>query len=141
MTGYRSRHFRWKCEDKGCYHEQLPEWDDLIECFPGRIMPTDIDGMVELNGHFLFLEQKSPDKGIEHGQGMALRGLCKMPGVTAVIFRPAVMTDLECLVYGAEGALLPGWEPYDGFKPHSREEFRTWLREWSGRASKETRTT
>lgn len=137
MTGYRSRHFRWNCNDKGCYHEQLPNWDDLIECFPAGIKPTDIDGLVELNRNFLFLEQKSPGKGIDTGQGMALRGLCRLRGVTAVIFRPAVMSDFECLVYSADGPLLPGWEPHDGFRPHSRNEFYAWLHEWSFQATNE----
>lgn len=136
MTGFRSSRFRWNCEDKGCYHEQLPNWDDLYDCLRGKAI-TDIDGMVHVaaSNSFLFLEQKSPGKSLDTGQGMALRGLCALPRVTAVIFRPSVASDLECLVYSAAPPLLPGWEPHDGFRPHSRNEFHAWLQEWSFQAS------
>ena len=35
-------------------------WDFLNFVFPRRITPTDIDGNVEINGHFLRFETKSP---------------------------------------------------------------------------------
>lgn len=135
MTGFRSSGLDHACDSKGCYIEQLPWWDDLVECFPSGIGPTDIDGMVELNSRFLFLEEKSAGVGIKNGQRLALKRLCTLPGVTAVIFRPGKESDLECLVFSATEALLPGWEPYDGFRPHTRNEFHVWLQEWSYQAS------
>jgi hypothetical protein len=128
MTGYRSHYFRWNCRNKGCYYEQLPDWDDLIECFPRKIRPTDIDGMVEINGHFLFLEEKGPGCTPDDGQRIALRRLSQYPDVTTVLFRPSIRQpgDLECLVYG-QG------EPR-GFQPRSRDSFKNWLRGWAAHA-------
>ena len=49
--------------------ENLWDWGFLDECFPGtRIRVTDIDGLVERNGHFLLIEAKSPGKDIPTGQ-------------------------------------------------------------------------
>lgn len=123
MTGYRSEHFRHKCDVRGCYIEQLPDWTDLIaECFPRRIRPTDIDGMVEINGHFLFLEEKGCGVGPDNGQRIALRRLSQRNGITVALFRPAPIGGLEVLVFG-QG------EP-QGWQHRTRDQFKDWLRDW-----------
>lgn len=136
MTGYRSAHFRWDCKIKGCYYESLPDWDDLIECFPRGIRPTDVDGLVEIGGRVLFMEEKCAGVAPHEGQRRALLSLSKRPGVTALLFRPRVTgaTDMECLVLGQSPALLDGWEPSGGWKRHSRKELRRWLEAWAARA-------
>lgn len=131
MTGYRSDHLRHRCDAGAhCYIDQLPDWTDIIaECFPRRIRPTDIDGMVEINGHFLFLEEKRCGAGPDPGQRIALLRLSKYEGVTVVFFRPARPDqpwDLEVLIYG-QG------EPR-GFQPRTREWFKDWLRDWCATA-------
>lgn len=130
MTGYRSQRLNHQCGRKGCYIERLPWWDDLIECFPRKIHPTDIDGLVEINGRFLFLEEKSAGRTMDNGQRVALHKMCELDQFAAVIFRPGAKSDMECLIYDTR-TLLPGWEPDDGFKPHSREQFRQWLCAWA----------
>lgn len=51
---------RWNCADKGCYvHECLPDWGFLRGAFVRGCTPSDIDGMVEIDGRFLYLEEKS----------------------------------------------------------------------------------
>lgn len=45
----------------------------------------DIDGFVEINNHFLFVEGKPPRASLDNGQGRALSRLNKLPGVTVVI--------------------------------------------------------
>jgi hypothetical protein len=130
VTGYRSQHFRWNCELRGCYYEQLPDWDDLIECFPRSIRPTDVDGLVEINGNALFLEEKGPGVSLHEGQRKALRNLSRRPGITTVFMRPLVreVSDLQCLVLG-QG-------PADGWQPRSRDEFKQWLRDWAEQADR-----
>jgi hypothetical protein len=127
MTGYRSKHFRHDCSAEDCYVQQLPLWDDLIECFPRGIRPTDIDGMVEINGHFLFLEEKRQGAIPHDGQRMALKKLSRFHGVTVVFFRPKlapveVGTDMQVLVF--VGGETSGWEDC------SRAWFMEWLRDW-----------
>ena len=54
----------WDCEEgKNCYIEQVPNWAVFNECFPGtNIKISDIDGVVEHKGHFLFFEVKQNTK-------------------------------------------------------------------------------
>lgn len=127
MTGYNSKFFRHDCRDKGCYVGQLPPWDDLIECFPRAIRPTDVDGLVEVNEHFLFLEEKSAGKSLDEGQRLALARLARLPRVTVVVFRPGAASELEALFFPNP----------DGFKPMTRDGFKEWLRGWVT-ASEET---
>lgn len=132
MTGYRSKHFRHSCEGDGCYVEQLPLWDDVIECFPRGIRPTDIDGMVEINGHFLFMEEKRAGAAMHDGQRFALRSLSRLPGVTVLVFRPLLASvevgaDMEVLIFRAG-------KTDDGWQRTTRAWFKEWLRDWSANA-------
>lgn len=123
MTGYRSQFFRHSCDDKGCYYQQLPCWDDLIESFPRRIRPTDIDGMVEIRGNILFLEEKRPGAGPDKGQRLALRALARRERITVAFFRPGKSSELDVLIYNQDGST--GWQPY------TREQFGFWLKYWA----------
>ena len=131
MTGYRSEFFRYNCDERSCYYKQLPKWDDLIGCFPRGIRPTDVDGMVEINGNFLFLEEKGAGVPLPPGQRSALRKLSRRPGITVAFFRPPGLrtaTDLECLVFNQK--------PAEGWKQVGREGFKDWLREWAWNADR-----
>jgi hypothetical protein len=56
------------------YVNSLWDWAVLDGCFgPGKIKPTDIDGMVERNGHFLYLETKGPGVPLKMGQEIAIK--------------------------------------------------------------------
>lgn len=131
MTGYRSAKFRHKCDAKGCYYDLLPSWDDLIDCFPRRIRPTDIDGMVEINDRFLFMEQKGFGAGPDNGQRIALLKLARRKGITVLFFRPAAVGQDDKL----EVLLFDGTEP-DGWRPQTRDWLKDWLRNWSARAER-----
>lgn len=127
MTGYRSSFFRHVCQDRGCYIESLPNWDEYIECFPRGIRPTDVDGFVEINGHLLFLEEKQPGKGPDEGQRRALAALAVRDDVTVVYLRPKD-AGLEVLVLGTG-------EP-KGWQPVTRAQFKDWLRWWCTQAER-----
>lgn len=129
MTGYNSSHFRHHCGQRGCYIKQLPNWDDLISCFPRGIRPTDVDGLVEINRNFLFLEEKSAGAGLLEGQRRTLRNLSQVEGITTVCFRPlrdAPATDLEVLIFSQA---VP-----DGWQRRSRTWLKDWLRDWAANA-------
>lgn len=125
MTGFRSSHMRHSCPLNGCYYDTLPEWDYLLSAFPRKIRPTDIDGMVEVNRHFLFLEQKgegTPFDGGKSGQWTAFGRLAEQPRTTVVFFRPNG-SALDVLVRGREP-----WRTY------TKPEFVAWLRNWAADA-------
>ena len=51
------------------YEDGIWDWGFLNECFQGtKIRITDIDGAVERNGKFLFIETKHPGANIPIGQ-------------------------------------------------------------------------
>lgn len=95
VTGYRSSLYRHDCAERGCQIKALPDWDDLLECFAGSVIPTDIDAMVHRFGirgrpdRFLFLEGKGAGVPVPRGQLWALQALGSLPGVTVRIMRPA----------------------------------------------------
>jgi len=128
MTGYRSTFFRHKCAGAGCYIDGLPCWDDLIETFPRGIRPTDVDGFVEINGRFLFLEEKRAGVpfGNNPGQFRALKLLAGLPGVTVLFFRPGATADYEYLLLDK----LPGLANAE-VRECSRGQMHAWLRRWA----------
>lgn len=117
---------RYRCSRDGCYHDQLPDWTDINACFPGAIRPTDIDGMVEINGNVLFLEQKSTGASITTGQARAFAELSRKQGVTVLAIRPGRETECELLFYrDGKGS---GWEKC------YRSDLLQWLSLWSDNA-------
>lgn len=123
VTGYMSSKMRHHCIRDGCYLGALPSWDDILECFPRGIRPTDVDGMVEINDHFLFIEEKRSGASLLEGQRQALRRLATRPRVTVLYIRAGVPDDVEILVFG-QG-------PPGGWQPMSRPMLLGWLRAWS----------
>ena len=55
------RRMRWNCDNQGCFNVKkrikLGEFD---ECFPRGAGMGDVDGVVEIGGHFLLHEWKDP---------------------------------------------------------------------------------
>jgi hypothetical protein len=107
---------------KGCYIEQLPNWDDIIAVLPRGIRPTDIDGGWEMNGHFIFIEEKSAGKSLENGQRRFLMGLSRQPNTTIAVIRPIIGEPI-----GMQVLWMP--EP-NGFQNTTRQEFLDAVRDW-----------
>lgn len=126
MTGFKSNKMRYECNSMGCYYETLPDWSDINDTFPGAIRPTDIDGMVEINGHILFLEQKGIGVPIPAGQSRAFRELSKKDNVTVVVMRPGLKFEMETLVFN-EGS-------GSGWQPTYRADLIAWFELWADKA-------
>jgi len=72
------------------YRDRAPDWSPLNACFGNSgIRPSDLDGMIERNGYFLFLESKPLDGVMfpKTGQRLALMRLDRMPGALVVVLR------------------------------------------------------
>lgn len=65
--------------------ESIWDWKILEGCFSGKIAPTDIDGMVEKNGHFLVIETKRPNVEIPLGQLYTFQAMQKLGCFTVII--------------------------------------------------------
>jgi hypothetical protein len=64
-------------KDRKVFAERLWDWEFLNDCWEGRIRPTDIDGVVERNGYFLFLEGKPLRGKLGDGQKILFKMLTK----------------------------------------------------------------
>jgi hypothetical protein len=126
MTGFKSDKMRYDCHRRGCYYDQLPDWSDINDSFPDKIRPTDIDGMVEINGNVLFLEQKSVGAPITAGQARAFCELSKKDRTTVVAMRPGMQFEFEALFYvNGSGS---GWQEI------YRSDLLRWFELWSANA-------
>lgn len=80
------RDLRWNCETGGCFRQLCPKLGAFDDCFPGRIGMSDIDGVVELGGSFLFLEWKSRAGAIPTGQRIMFQNLTALsPRITVIV--------------------------------------------------------
>lgn len=122
VTGYRSKFFRHSCEGSGCFFQSLPSWDEFIEQFPRGIRPTDVDGLVEINDSFLFLEQKGAGVPLPTGQFLAFKRLASRPRVTV---RPAADDTYDVMVLPRPAE----WEIVVA------DEFKARLSRWAIRAA------
>jgi len=67
---------RWDCLDQGCYmHKCHPRIEIFADCFPEKIAMSDIDGVVEISGYFLFMEWKGRGGKLTEGQKMLIERL------------------------------------------------------------------
>lgn len=131
MTGFRHKSFRHKCTDKGCYIDSLPSWDFLDGAFPRGIIPTDIDGMVEVNGHVLFLEEKRAGTSIKSGQLSAFRALSLLSNVRVALTRPGQVSEMQLLVL--DGGRGSGWQDV------SRQDYFDFCHTWNTAPSTDLR--
>lgn len=107
------------------------DWTPFNECFaPSRIRISDIDGVVERNGHFLFLEGKTDGAVLPRGQAILLGRLGLLPGATV------------CLFYGhpPTGVTRAAWWGTDGLRraeaPISEAGLRAFVSGWFQMANK-----
>jgi len=85
-SGYNP--MRWNCKAQGkCYNLTLrPRIEEFAGCFPGRIGMSDVDGIVEIGGHFLLLEWKAAGGAVTGGQRIMFERLTALsPRITVVV--------------------------------------------------------
>jgi hypothetical protein len=56
----------------------LWNWKPVADMMPGKMGVSDIDGVVERNGHFLFMESKNEREPLSVGQRIMLVELAKL---------------------------------------------------------------
>ena len=122
---------RWDCspDRDGCYRRLgQPDLTVLDECFPGRIAMTDVDGLVEINGQFLFIEWKRRGD-VPVGQRIMFERLTRHPEFTILVILgdPAAMVVERYDVF--RDGRRRGWRDCD------LSELRRHVRAWADRAS------
>jgi hypothetical protein len=94
-------------------------------CFPGNSMPSDIDCVVAINGHVLFIEQKRGGGCVRGGQARLLRVLERFPDAAVWLIRETTDPDVFECIYRDGDTLPSGWHPY------TIRQMQTWLTTWS----------
>lgn len=73
--------------DPEAYCASLWDWACLDGCFGDtKIKPMDIDGCIERNGKYIFIESKLPGVEIPTGQWITLSGLVKRGNTVVVVW-------------------------------------------------------
>lgn len=100
---------RWKCESQGCYNETLrPRIEEFAVCLPGKIAFSDVDGIVEVAGHFLMLEWKAQGGTVTTGQRIMFNRLTALSKKVTVIVvsghpREMIIESVQVFKNGAPG--------------------------------------
>lgn len=104
------------------------DWAILDGCFgQTRIKPTDIDGMVERNGNFLFLETKAPGAALPQGQEIALKQLVRSDGDVVMVVWGEQNKPVQLQVFSLK---CPDGKVIDA----DGETFRRYVKLWYERA-------
>ena len=126
----------WNCQKgENCYiKEVLPNWDVFNEeCFiPTNIKMSDIDGVVERNGQFLFIEVKQNTKYIQLGQRILFENLTRDADHISVLLLYAenVSENMDIKEYAVfrNGQMTQDW-----IKTNT-EQMKGYVRGWFQRA-------
>ena len=125
------RNLYWNCQEgQKCYIEQvLPNWAVFNECFlPTKIKVSDIDGVVERNGEFLFFEVKQNTKTIQVGQRILFENLTRdAPHISVILlYAQNVSENMDIQEYAVfkEGKMSQNWTLT------STEEMQRLVRNW-----------
>lgn len=122
----RNARMLWNCEALGCFNIKMrPKIEAFADCFPGNIAMTDVDGVVEINGHFLFYEHKSGKLALPTGQRIMLQRLTAISRKIAalIIFGNAESMTIRKYCFAHEGK-LSDWD--DMSLPQLQQCIRDW---------------
>ena len=77
---------RHNCKTHGCYIKtQTPDWGFLDNSFSGKIKVSDIDGVVEVKGHLVFLEWKGIGVPTPEGQDIFFMNATRINNITVFL--------------------------------------------------------
>lgn len=106
----------------------LWDWQCLDDCLPGKMKVSDIDGAIERNGQFLFIETKGPNVPIPMGQEIFYKNLHKKKDFTILYVwgTPGQVEELEMF--------YPDGKMRTRKKPADLEDLKRIIRWWFGMA-------
>ena len=116
---------RWDCLEQGCYmHKCHPRIEVFADCFPNKIAMSDIDGVVEINGNFLFMEWKGDGGKVSTGQHILLQRLTQLSDkvVAYVVYGDSQTMQVHQVTRYYKG----NSRDYDMQLEQLKEQFRNW---------------
>lgn len=117
---------RWDCEKQGCFNKiKRPKIEVFADCFPRRISFGDVDGVVEINGHFMYLEWKPSTAPISTGQRILIeRRTADGLSTYLIIAGNAETMKVERYAIAWNGKIKP-WEV--GTLEDVKQRIRSWV--------------
>lgn len=77
---------RWDCEHRGCWKAKCsPNIEYFAHALPRKLAFSDLDGIAEVNGHFLILEWKSHGGELPTGQRILFERLTRLSSKISVV--------------------------------------------------------
>ena len=117
-----TRDLRWNCDTKGCFRQLCPKLGAFDDCFPKGLGMSDVDGVIELGGRFLFLEWKAQGGAVSTGQRIMFQQLTSLSAdphkVTVIVVcgHPREMTIETVQVFQAGKSSAPEPTDFEGLK-------------------------
>ena len=116
------------------FMEGVWNWDFIS--LPGKLKPSDIDGLIERNGKFLVIETKHPNsKQIPKGQFITLKRLHDTGLFTIVIAYGENSNPTEMDIWYAKDPLFGTWGQCTGRKPCNKEDVQRLVDWWFKKAN------
>jgi len=118
---------RWDCSKTGCFNVKCrPKIQVFDDCFRGKIRMGDVDGIVEMGGHFLMLEWKSKHRAmLDIGQRIMYERITRSDRFTVIVVCGSAET-MEVTSYCVySGGKCSEW--VDG----GLADVRAWIKNWS----------
>ena len=104
------------------------DWAILNGCFgDSKIKPTDIDGAIERNGFFLFLEAKAPGAQLKMGQRIFYEQLTRVKHISAIVVWGQTNRPAQYQMHN--------WIGTSKILPCTPEKFRAIVAKWYERAN------
>ena len=107
----------------------LWNWRPVADLLPGKCGASDIDGVVERNGHFIFLEGKRPGERLSVGQLIMLKQLSGLSDRVTVLVVTGNRDSGE--VHSYQQVKPSGLQ-----EPKSGTEFNRAIKRWWSRVNK-----
>lgn len=109
-TGYNP--MRWDCETQGCFNKKCrPKIEEFADALPGKISFTDVDGIVEVNGHFLLLEWKKSSGFVPTGQRIMYERLTRDSRFTVLVLAGNADTMFITAAMTFKDGACSDWHP------------------------------
>ena len=123
------RHMGWNCDQggdgKNCFNlKRRPKFGVFDDCFPRRINFTDVDGLVEIGGHFCMMEWKGDGGAVRRAQDLVYqRFTAKSMNVVIVVHGDAETMSVRAFGFYKDGH-------YHEAQPATLDKLKNWLRNW-----------
>lgn len=127
--GTSNRALDWNCTSQGCFqYVMAPRLKFFDQYLGGKCSPSDIDGVIERNGHILLIEWKSGHTEIPLGQHILFENFAFKRGIPVLVLwgDAQAMTTHKQRHYSTGGAITDQKYDMDYVGLWLQKQYRYW---------------